>query len=368
MRSPKIIFLFALPFLLFPTLGQAKYSIKGKVNLYGDWQPKIYLAAIDKLNDYYRASADLVISIAAIQADGSFILEGDNLPNESRFYRLYLMKEQSRDYDACLFVGGNDHNFVHIILDNNSQLQLIADTNSFSPFGNYKVLGGSSNQLMRQLSHIVYPSYEFYKFRFPTELKLSEEKLHQDLKLFSDTCSNSLISLAAVINTDFDEYFEKDHFFYEDFGERLKKELPNSVYTKNYFRKLNYYAFEDSDTLPSWVLWVIGLLSVGLFILLGLNAYLYKKLKFQNANIDPNKEQIIESLYDKLTFKEREILALIKEGKSNKEIASQLFVEISTVKTHINKIYSKLKIKSRKEVLKIGVYCFILPFIAYFFI
>ena len=59
----------------------------------------------------------------------------------------------------------------------------------------------------------------------------------------------------------------------------------------------------------------------------------------------------IEVLYDKLTLKEREILGLIKEGKANKEIANQLFIGVSTVKSHINKIYSKLEVRSRKEVV-----------------
>ena len=40
---------------------------------------------------------------------------------------------------------------------------------------------------------------------------------------------------------------------------------------------------------------------------------------------------------------------LIGDGKSNKEIAIELFIELSTVKTHINKLYTKLKIKNRNE-------------------
>ena len=40
---------------------------------------------------------------------------------------------------------------------------------------------------------------------------------------------------------------------------------------------------------------------------------------------------------------------MIAEGKSNKKIANLLFIEISTVKTHINKIYTKLNVKSRKK-------------------
>ncbi|RFM32415.1 response regulator transcription factor [Chitinophaga silvisoli] len=50
-----------------------------------------------------------------------------------------------------------------------------------------------------------------------------------------------------------------------------------------------------------------------------------------------------------LTAKELEVLALIASGKANKEIAASLYVEMSTVKTHINNIYNKLSVKNRKE-------------------
>ncbi len=68
------------------------------------------------------------------------------------------------------------------------------------------------------------------------------------------------------------------------------------------------------------------------------------------------KEQVNPSIcvspVDGLTAKELDILQLIWQGKSNKEIAAGNFIEISTVKTHINNIYNKLGVKSRKEAIK----------------
>jgi DNA-binding CsgD family transcriptional regulator len=54
-----------------------------------------------------------------------------------------------------------------------------------------------------------------------------------------------------------------------------------------------------------------------------------------------------------LTQKELLILVQIAAGKSNKEIAADNFVELSTIKTHINNIYSKLGVNSRREAIKI---------------
>jgi len=54
-----------------------------------------------------------------------------------------------------------------------------------------------------------------------------------------------------------------------------------------------------------------------------------------------------------LTAKELRVLELIAAGKSNKEIASLNYTEISTVKTHINNIFFKLGVKSRKDAAKV---------------
>jgi len=54
-----------------------------------------------------------------------------------------------------------------------------------------------------------------------------------------------------------------------------------------------------------------------------------------------------------LTQKELQILQQIANGKSNKEIAADSFVELSTVKTHINNIYSKLRVGNRREAVRV---------------
>jgi len=50
-----------------------------------------------------------------------------------------------------------------------------------------------------------------------------------------------------------------------------------------------------------------------------------------------------------LTSRETEILALVAEGKSNKEIAAELFISINTVKVHISNIFQKIEVSSRTE-------------------
>ena len=50
---------------------------------------------------------------------------------------------------------------------------------------------------------------------------------------------------------------------------------------------------------------------------------------------------------DALTSREREVLALIGRGKTNGEIAAELFVSEGTVKTHINHVFTKLALRDR---------------------
>jgi DNA-binding NarL/FixJ family response regulator len=50
---------------------------------------------------------------------------------------------------------------------------------------------------------------------------------------------------------------------------------------------------------------------------------------------------------DALTSREREVLALIGQGKTNTEIAAGLSVSDGTVKTHINHLFTKLQLRDR---------------------
>ena len=53
-----------------------------------------------------------------------------------------------------------------------------------------------------------------------------------------------------------------------------------------------------------------------------------------------------------LSKQEKNIQGLILQGKSNKEIANELFISLSTVKTHITNIYGKLQVSSRQELFQ----------------
>jgi DNA-binding CsgD family transcriptional regulator len=83
--------------------------------------------------------------------------------------------------------------------------------------------------------------------------------------------------------------------------------------------------------------------------------YLYK---YQEKN---NNGQIFNDMpLEKLSFlfneydfteREKEIMLLLYRGKSNKAIGEELFISLQTVKNYVSKIYKKLNLKTRLELL-----------------
>jgi two-component system response regulator NreC len=59
-----------------------------------------------------------------------------------------------------------------------------------------------------------------------------------------------------------------------------------------------------------------------------------------------------ESDLDLLTSREREVLQLLAEGMSNREIADQLNISVKTVETHRSNMMNKLDVDSKTELIK----------------
>ena len=73
---------------------------------------------------------------------------------------------------------------------------------------------------------------------------------------------------------------------------------------------------------------------------------LYSAIQFSN---DQKENDILNS--DQLNKRQKELLQLVSEGRSNKEIADLLFISEATVKYHLRNIYGILDIKNRKDIL-----------------
>ncbi len=71
----------------------------------------------------------------------------------------------------------------------------------------------------------------------------------------------------------------------------------------------------------------------------------------QNMQLD-EKLDILAEIH-RLTVREREVLGHLYMGKTNPEIAAELYISVNTVKKHIKNIYDKMGINSRMEVVHV---------------
>lgn len=59
-----------------------------------------------------------------------------------------------------------------------------------------------------------------------------------------------------------------------------------------------------------------------------------------------------DGLIEKLSSREQEVLVLLAEGLTNAELSKQLFVSLSTIKTHLLHIFTKLNVKNRTSAIE----------------
>ena len=147
------------------------------------------------------------------------------------------------------------------------------------------------------------------------------------------------VKLLSIKELDQKRLLEKDialnRNYYSEFLEELKDSEINPreyLFLELKLTQLQMYTAQESYAVSKG-------LNIGLFILLmGLSiyAFLYKKKS---------------SKVVLLSKQEKAIKELILAQKSNKEIASELFISVSTVKTHITSIYQKLQVMNRSELI-----------------
>lgn len=62
------------------------------------------------------------------------------------------------------------------------------------------------------------------------------------------------------------------------------------------------------------------------------------------------RQQSVQKTYVNLTDREKEVLLLIAEGKTNKDISEELHISIKTVKTHVSNLLLKCELEDRTQL------------------
>lgn len=121
------------------------------------------------------------------------------------------------------------------------------------------------------------------------------------------------------------------------------------------FLTSNYLILNEVGPQVQWhlsIFWLYALMVLGFGVSwIYTNAINKEYQKVQSiVSKAETSEALIQAKLKTLSRKEQEVLALILEQKNNQQICDELFISLSTLKSHINHIYKKLEVNSRKEI------------------
>lgn len=109
--------------------------------------------------------------------------------------------------------------------------------------------------------------------------------------------------------------------------------------------------FLVKDTEPEELIAAVRIVAAGDSLL---SPSVTRKLLAQVAASTPVKAPSEPNAYKLLTEREREVLLLIGTGKSNAEIAEELFITLLTAKTHVSRIIGKMGVRDRTGLVVIA--------------
>lgn len=99
---------------------------------------------------------------------------------------------------------------------------------------------------------------------------------------------------------------------------------------------------------------IVAAVAIGLGIWLGRTYYERVEARHTAATVSAIQASRAAEM-SPLTERELEVLRLVANGKTNREIAESLFVSENTIKSHLASVYSKLGVRRRTEAVMVAV-------------
>ncbi len=122
------------------------------------------------------------------------------------------------------------------------------------------------------------------------------------------------------------------------------------------FLSSNYLILNEIGPQLKWhesINWLYALMILGFGVSWFYTATINREyLKVQEVvSKTETSEALLQAKLKTLSRKENEVLSLILAKKNNQQICDELFISLSTLKSHINHIYKKLELSTRQEIL-----------------
>jgi len=308
--------------VVFTTGLYAQTAISGQVNLEENdlLEPKVYLAKLDAshLENMKYAKP---IAWSPIAADGTFVFDRKHISEKDAVYRIYVRQMENAIQDT--------------IASSSAFILAKSDTLVFKEGGVLFTTYSSTNQADKEWKKLQ---------AFETELlqsKVGQTEGDAKLKSYAkDSLRILMVKLIGIKQLEEKQLLDQDIAKNPQFYLALLTELKESEVPKEQYLFLEKrLAFLTQEVVAEKYAWSKVINFILGFLVLGLCAlFLFRRKK--------------ESVLPDLSRQERTIQNLMLQGKTNKEIANELFISISTVKTHITNIYSKLKVGNRQELFQ----------------
>ena len=303
--------------------------ISGNFQLDSVWRKSVYLSYISTFDQMNTMSKAIIIAETPIDKNGNFTFNIDYLPKKDKLYRLHIAKKNGSI--ASLIIGGKEENHFFLIANNKSHI-IIKNLSKRSVLKPLKISGYKPNQQLNEVNEISNYLDSVSVDNYSIKREFITNAIEEKLRFVADTSSHPLVSLYALNKSNFEANYQVNQQFYKNYLEKWKDE--DSSYFNNFKTKL---PSTKNNSIIQFIIIGVSAFSIGLF----LNQRYFNKEK-------KSKNSIAE-----LSIQERKIFNSIQKGKSNKEISEEHHIELSTVKSHVSNIYSKLNIKSRREAINI---------------
>lgn len=289
--------------LLVPALGYGQVArLSGKVSLDTGWARKFYICRMPGFDYMFTTSNALIIAEGDIDTAGNFSVNFPATEDES-LYRLHFIRKG--DPASTLIIGSGDVNHVFFIAKQADRISFEKATGL--PISQSGISGSNANSELNALLRVAG----------------DDTTGNNGFIYIADRSTSQLVGLLAISHTDKLTDGQK-----EKVSELLAHYDQHNTYGAHIFREYR--------TTNYWKLYLAG--GVLLIAALLLYGYLFYK------------RRAILKIWHELSQREMDIVGHILSGKSNKEVALALNIEVSTVKTHVNNIYAKLGVNNRKDL------------------
>jgi len=330
-------------FLFICNIVFSQYSISGYLDT-PKKDKKVYLSLL-KFDEQMTVSDSQVITSTIADSSGYFSFEGKLLLDKHALYRIHA--EVDDGFGANQIYNNDDLKNLHNFIFSNNDTIIFQKNDKFwfSDYSNSNPIDKEWRDF-REFGKQMH--LELYSLTGSTLQRQSSVQYLYELKSYANSKDiHPLVTLILLSDVDqniLKQDIAEDPNFYNYLKEMLVDYYGETLYASQFQDLLTDLSKKETLLELQNIKYLVYILIAICLLLLVVIAFLSFKLR--QAKKDNQQLANVS-----LTSQEEKVAELIKNKKTNKEIASELFISLSTVKTHIRNLYAKLEVNSRQEFI-----------------